>query len=70
MVRLEDSAMVQGLIVDLIMLIFALEGFLLFDLASNVPVFITTVVHHSCRHLFVHGDRKRGRIWCWENLED
>ena len=68
MVRLEDSAMVQGLIVNLVMLIFALKGFLLLDLTSNVPVFVATVV--SCRHLFVHGDRKRGRIWCRQYLED
>ena len=70
MVRLEDSAMVQGLIVDLIMLIFALEGFLLFDLTSNVPVFVAIFVHLSCRHLFVHGDRKRDRICCRHYLED
>ena len=63
-VRLEDRAMVQSLIVDLFMLVFALEGLLPLNLLSNVPVFIATVVHHRCRHFFVQCDGERDRIRC------
>ena len=59
MVRLEDTPVIQSLVVNLLVLILAFQLFLPVDLFPNVPVFVSTIVVHGGRdHLFIEGDRE------------
>ena len=56
MVRLEDTPVIQSLVVNLLVLILAFQLLLPVNLFPDVPVFVSTiVVHRGSDHLFIEG---------------
>ena len=56
MVRLEDTPVIQSLVVNLLVLIFAFQLLLPVNLSPNVPVLVSTVVvHGGSDNFFVEG---------------